>query len=103
MKDELLDLILRVADDQNATSSRRIDTQKKADAGLYGSGSPLDSLALVRFIVEIETAVEERFGVPVVLADDRALSQKQSPFRTIGSLAAYIEARVTELNPPESA
>jgi hypothetical protein len=34
--------------------------------------------------------VEETFGVALTLADERALSMKESPFRSIVSLADYI-------------
>jgi hypothetical protein len=34
--------------------------------------------------------VEDTFGAAVALADERALSMKASPFRSIQSLADYI-------------
>ena len=57
---------------------------------LYGQEGELDSLGLVNFIVAAEQEFDETFGVPVTLADERALSQRESPFRTIQSLAEYI-------------
>jgi hypothetical protein len=33
--------------------------------------------------------VREQFGGSLVLADERAMSQTRSPFRTVGSLADY--------------
>ena len=57
---------------------------------LYGRGSDLDSLGLVQLIVDVEENVSERYGVPVTLTDERAMSQEHSPFRTAESLADYI-------------
>ena len=42
-----------------------------------------------RAIAEIELRVREQFGGSLVLADERAMSQTRSPFRTVGSLADY--------------
>jgi acyl carrier protein len=47
-------------------------------------------------IVEVEQQVNETYGIDIVIADDRAMSQAHSPFRTIGSLADYIETLLKE-------
>ena len=44
----------------------------------------------VSLIVAIEREVEDIFGVMLTLVDERALSMKESPFRSIQSLADYI-------------
>jgi acyl carrier protein len=67
---------------------RQLD--KSMETRLVGSQAVLDSLQLVRLIIGIEREVEDAFGVALTLADERALSMKQSPFRSIGSLADYI-------------
>ena len=46
--------------------------------------------------VIIEHIAEDRCGQVVGLSDARAMSQKNSPFRTVGTLAAYIESRLKE-------
>jgi acyl carrier protein len=63
---------------------------KAPETRLLGSQSVLDSMHLVSLIVTIEREVEETFGVALTLADERALSMKESPFRSIVSLADYI-------------
>ena len=40
-------------------------------------------------VVALEQTVEDTYGVSVSLADERALSERHSPFRTIGTLADY--------------
>lgn len=57
---------------------------------LIGEGAVLDSLGLVTAILEIEQRLAEQHDVVLVLADERAMSQKHSPFRSIGSLADYV-------------
>jgi len=63
---------------------------------LFGRKSNLDSVGLVTVIVGIEENVEDEFGINIILADERAMSQQRSPFRTIGSLADYIVMLIEE-------
>jgi acyl carrier protein len=69
---------------------------KTAETALIGSQSVLDSLQLVSLIIGIEREVEDTFGVALTLADERALSMKASPFRTIQALANYIGILLTD-------
>jgi acyl carrier protein len=61
---------------------------------LLGASSPIDSIALVSLIADIEGRVAAEFGREVVLADERAMSAMRSPFRTAGTLAAHVKALV---------
>lgn len=67
-----------------------------AETALFGSGSLLDSLALVTLVVSIEGLLSERTGVSIALANERALSRRTSPFRTVSTLAAYIQELLDE-------
>jgi len=66
------------------------------DTTIYGNDSRLDSLGLVNLLVTIEQNIEDEFDASLTLADERAMSQKHSPFRTIGSLADYIDMLLKE-------
>jgi len=57
---------------------------------LYSPKGNLDSLSLVFLISELEEELENRYGVMITLADEKAMSQKISPFRSVNSLAHYI-------------
>ncbi len=63
---------------------------------LYGPKSPLDSLNLVNLIADIEGQLGETFEQDIVLADERAMSQTRSPFRTVSSLTEYIETLIKQ-------
>lgn len=69
---------------------------KTPETRLLGSQSVLDSLHLVSLLITIEREVEDMFGVSLTLANERALSMKESPFRTIQSLAGYIGVLLSE-------
>jgi acyl carrier protein len=60
-------------------------------------GGALDSVGLVSLIVELEQQIADRDEASLTIADDRAMSQKRSPFRTIGSLADYVQGLMMEV------
>lgn len=59
-------------------------------AALYGSEGPLDSLGLVALLMDVEEGLRDQ-GLELTLSDERAMSQKQSPFRSVPVLVAYIQ------------
>jgi acyl carrier protein len=60
------------------------------DTVLLGQDAAIDSMALVNLLLDVEEAVRARFGVSLILADERAMSRTRSPFRTVATLAEYI-------------
>ena len=82
--------IYRAVDWINGELPRDRQLIKTTETRLLGSQSVLDSMHLVSLIVTIEREVEDAFGVALTLADERALSMKESPFRSIQSLADYV-------------
>lgn len=75
-----------------------IDTDKNLNGNtvLLGAEGILDSMGLVSLIVAVEQDVEDEFGKEITIADAKAMSQKNSPFRTVGSLVDYIENLLNE-------
>jgi acyl carrier protein len=65
-----------------------------AETPLFGGDSGVDSLTLVRMIAEVERQAEEKFGKQIVLADERAMSRRNSPFRTVGSFGEFVQERL---------
>jgi acyl carrier protein len=88
--ENILAAIYRAVDWINGESPSDRQLSKAPETQLLGSQSILDSMHLVSLIVAIERELEETFGVALTLADERALSMKASPFRSIQSLADYI-------------
>ena len=61
------------------------------DTKIYGGGGVLDSLQLVSFITDLEGLISDEFDVDIVLADEKAMGQRNSPFNSVESLTKYIE------------
>lgn len=98
MKQRIVEALYAAIDDLNRQRSGEPTLTKSIESALYGGASELDSLGLVNFLVAAEQRVEEEFDKAVVLADDRALSQDPSPFRSVGALADYIEVLLREMD-----
>ncbi len=64
---------------------------------VVGSGAVLDSIGVVSLIVDIEQRLEMDHDVSVTLANEKAMSQKNSPFRTVGVLAEHICKTIEEV------
>src|SRR5262249_7834887 len=89
--------IYRAVDCINAELPPDRQLSKPPGARLLGPKSVLDSLHLVSFLITVEREVEDTIGVALTLANERALSMKESPFRTIESLASYIKVLINEV------
>jgi acyl carrier protein len=57
---------------------------------LVGKDAVIDSLGMVSLIVEVEQVLETEHDVSVTLANDRAMSERNSPFRTVGVFADHV-------------
>lgn len=75
-----------------AQQGKSVPASIGADTALFGAAGLLDSMGLVTLVVEVEQHLADQFGWLVTLADDRAMSQRNSPFRSVGALADYIHA-----------
>lgn len=67
------------------------------DTFLIGQAAVLDSMGLVSAILDIEQRLADDYDIVLVLADERAMSQKNSPFRSVRSLTDYVCQRLEAL------
>jgi acyl carrier protein len=95
-KDDILDLVYRVIDTTNRHLPPGKAIVKSPDAILFGESGNLDSLGLVNLIVNLEDEIQASLGISILLADERAMSQKKSPFRTVASLTEYLSTLINE-------
>jgi acyl carrier protein len=93
-KDAILDLVYRVIDSTNRLLPPEKAIVKSPETILFGESGTLDSLGLVSLIVSLEDEIQLSLGIPILLADERAMSQRKSPFRSVGSLTEYIAGLV---------
>jgi len=91
----ILNLIYLAIDEVNPALPPDRQIEKSPETQLFGRGSRLDSLGLVNLVVATEARLAES-GAALALADERAMSQKQSPFRTVETLCDYIASALQE-------
>ena len=64
------------------------------DSKLFGGGGPLDSMALVNLVVDLEELIEDDYGKTITLADEKAMSRRTSPFSRVKNLIDYIQEKL---------
>ena len=94
---KIIKLIFYTIDEINSQLSNKQQLKKSTKTVLFGKDGKLDSLGLVTLLVIIEQNIEDEFDVSITIADEKAMSQKRSPFRTIGTLADYIDMLLKEI------
>jgi acyl carrier protein len=92
-KSEIIQTILSAI--EMANHGRESDAQipVKEDTLLYGEKGHLDSMGLVSFLIDIEESLMDK-DIQINLSDEKAMSQSRSPFRSVSTLADYIESLV---------
>ena len=94
--EKIVQAIFDAIDEINEQFPEDKQLKKSIDTVLFGESGKLDSLGLVNLIVTTEQQLEEIFDVTLTLADEKAMSQKNSPFRTVGTLSEYISKLLEE-------
>lgn len=90
LRETVLAAIYEAIDELNQTLPNNQQLVADPNTQLFGQNGRLDSLGLVNFITEVEQVVEDRLDTTITLADEKALSQKRSPFQSVDTLATYV-------------
>ena len=93
--DAIREVVLKAMRNANEARDAASQLAIAADAPIFGPDSSLDSLGLVGLLLDIEEGLQE-IGCDVVLSDERAVSQKRSPFRSVQSLVSYVSTLARE-------
>jgi hypothetical protein len=86
--EEVVDVIFKSIEEFNQQND--VQLAIKLDTILFGSQSQLDSMDVVHLLISIEENINSKFDTLISIADERAMSQKKSPFKTVSTLAEYI-------------
>jgi acyl carrier protein len=93
-KEQVLQLVLTTVSEEADDIGYDELCAPTAETRLFGGDAGIDSLSLVRLVAAVERAALVRFGRNIVLADERAMSMRNSPFRTAGALAELLYVRL---------
>ena len=73
--------------------SQDFNEKANEDTTLFGKESVLDSMGLVNVIIDIESRFLDE-NIEISLTSEKAMSRRESPFRTISTLAEFIEEQI---------
>ena len=90
MENQIKEMLFKVVEEINENLDKDQQLKLSTETVLLGKEGNVDSILLVNLVVAIEQRIEDEFDIEVNLADERALFEKESPFRTIGTLIDYI-------------
>jgi len=89
-------LVLKAVEELNQQRSSEQWLPPSPDTLLSGQEGRLDSLGLVNLILLVEEQIADELGVEITLTDERAMSQENSPFRSVRTLTEYVSQLVEE-------
>ena len=81
----IFDTIDQINDDLGA------NIKKDDKSNIVGGDSPLDSLGVITFLMELENKVETTLKINLTLVNDDVLSNNDSPLRNVLSLKNHLE------------
>ena len=96
MKQKIEKIIIDVLQDINDDIESEALENPTKETKLFGEDGALDSLALVSMITDLEEEIHDEFEKDITLADEKAMSQRNSPFNTVESLTDYIDILINE-------
>jgi acyl carrier protein len=95
-QEDVLAAVLDAIKEWNDQAEPEHHLELAAETRLLGRSSKIDSLGLVNLIVLVEEQLTDKFGRSITLADERAMSQERSPFRSIQAITDYAYMLLTE-------
>ena len=84
------EIILTALTDVNDEQSDDEKFEVGPATALFGPDAAIDSLSLVSLIVDVETALNVDWDLPISLTDDRAMTREVSPFTDVQALKDYV-------------
>ena len=91
MRNKIKEIIVKSLLDLNEELEYKELNNPTEETRLYGGKGLLDSLGLVSFTTDLEERISDEFDKDIILADEKAMSQRTSPFRDVKSLIIYIQ------------
>jgi acyl carrier protein len=95
-RDQIAESVLAAIDNLNPQLPDDRQVERSLTARLFGREAPLDSLGLVNLIVAVEEQLADDLDLSITLANEKAMSRKTSPFRSVDVLIDFICEMLTE-------
>ena len=96
MREDILTLVYSAMDEVDPLAADGTPIQKDPETRLLGGDKGVDSLTFVNLVVAIEEQIHKKFGKSVVLVDEDNIALQEHPFRTVGTMADYVEKIISK-------
>lgn len=95
-REQLAECVLRAIDALNPQLPEGHRVERSVTARLFGREAPLDSLGLVNMIVAVEEQLSDDLDISITLANEKAMSRRTSPFRSVDVLIDFIQEMLSD-------
>ena len=95
MRERILEIITRVIGEINDEMGYDNLNNASESTVIFDGDNGIDSLSLVLLVSTVEAEINKEFSANILIASEKAMSMRSSPFRTVDSLATFIQAELT--------
>lgn len=96
MKEQVFKIIAAALEELNEELDYDELRDVTPDTPIFGGDSGIDSLSLVRLVIDVEGRASDAFDAQVTLADEKAMSSRNSPYRNVGAFTDFVVACLKE-------
>ncbi len=94
MRDKIFTIIKEAVTDLNEELDYDSLKNVSEQTTIFGGDDGIDSLSLVMLVTEIESLVFDQLNLSISLADEKAMSMRNSPYRNVGALLDFALSKV---------
>ncbi|MFC0386394.1 hypothetical protein [Muricoccus vinaceus] len=95
MRERILKIVTRVIGEVNDEMQYENLNNPNENTIIFDGDNGIDSLSLVLLVSTVEAEINKEFSSNILVASEKAMSMRNSPFRTVDSLTTFIEAELT--------
>ena len=96
MKEKIFEIISAAISELNEELEYEELENVTEETAIFGGETGIDSLSLVSLVVEVEGLVNDEFDANVTLADEKAMSSRNSPYRNVAAFTEFIITKLGE-------
>ncbi len=94
MQEKIMEIIIDAISDLNEELQYDTLNTVNRETPIFNGEYAIDSLSLVRLVTTLESRIANEFDPKITLADEKVMSQRNSPFKTAGTIADFIAEKL---------
>ena len=94
MRDKIFEIINNAINELNEELDYDSLRNVNEETSIFGGTEGIDSLSLVLLVTEVEAGIYNELDKSITLADEKAMSMHNSPYRSVGALLNFTLQRL---------